>query len=205
MGEDNPMAPPAQTGPMIRGAFIKDARNWTRTAYGAEAFQSALARLSDADRALVNGLILSSAWYPIASWDRFLDAMRAEAAARKGESELVFDMRNMREAGGSLLVKTVYHVLLSLVGTTTAIDRAVQIYNRAYSEGRCEIVENVQGRAVIRYLDGSPALQNNLSHHLPTSIAWVLEQNGARDASATITRSEVVDGKLLFEVTVGYG
>ena len=39
---------------MIRGAFMKDARNWARTAYGAEAYQSALGRLSNAERELVD-------------------------------------------------------------------------------------------------------------------------------------------------------
>ena len=198
------MTPPTNTDPMIRGAFMKDARNWARTAYGAEAYQSALARLSAADRELIDGLILPGSWYPIAGWDRFLDAMRAEAIARKSESDLVFDMRNMREAGGSIVVKTIYKVLLSLVGATTAVDRAVQIYNRAYSEGRCEVVENVHGRAVVRYVDGSPAFRNNVSHHLPTAIVWVLEQNGARNAAAKITHNDVVNGKLVFEVTVTY-
>jgi hypothetical protein len=188
----------------IRGAFMKDARNWSRTAYGPDAYQSALAKLSESERAMVDGMILSGNWYPIAIWDRFLDAMRKEAAARRGESELAFDMRNMREAGGSVLVKTVYKVVLSLVGATTAIERAVTIYNRAYSEGRCEIVENVRGRALVRYVGGSPALRDNLVHHLPTSILWVLEQNGARNADVRVMRSDAVDGKLIFEVAVSY-
>ena len=187
----------------IKGAFMKDARNWTRTAYGAEAYRSALAKLSDSERAMVDGLILPGEWYPLAGWDRFLDAMRAEAA-RKGESASVFDMRNMREAGGSLVVKSIYKILLNLVGAPTALERAVQIYNRAYSEGRCEIVENALGRAVVRYVDGTPALLDNLSHHLPTAMVWVLEQNGAKDVAATITRRDVAAGKLSFEVTVTY-
>jgi len=199
-----PTPPAADPGPMIKGAFMKDARNWARTAYGADAYKSALAKLSDADRALVDGLIVPVVWYPIAGWDRFLDAMRAEAAARKGDSAFVFDMRNMREAGGSIVVKSIYKVLLHLIGPTTAIEKAVQIYNRAYNGGRCEIVENVRGNAVVRYVDGSPALLNNLSHHLPTALAWVLEQGGAHDAAPRITRSDVIDGKLLFEVAVTY-
>jgi hypothetical protein len=198
------MLPPSSSGPTIKGAFMKDARNWARTAYGADAYQSALAKLSDAERAVVHGLILPGAWYPLAVWDRFLDAMRAEAAARKGDSEFVFDMRNMREAGGSIVVKSVYKVLLHLVGPTTALDRGIQIFNRAFSEGRCELVENVRGRAVARYLDGSAALLNNLSHHLPTAMVWLLEQSGATDAAPTITRRDVIGGKLVFEVSVTY-
>src|SRR5262249_14320736 len=134
----------------------------------------ALAKLSDAERTLVNGLILPGGWYPLAAWDRFLDAMRAEATARRGESEIVFDLRTMREAGGSI------------------------------SEGRCETVENVRGRALVRYVEGSPALLKTLSHHLPTAMVWVLEQSGAHDASPTITRRDVAGGKLVFEVSVTY-
>jgi hypothetical protein len=198
------MTPPTTNGPQIKGAFMRDARNWARTAYGADAYQSALAKLSDADRAIVNGIIVPGGWYPLAGWDRFLDAMRAEASARKGESEFVFDMRNMREAGGSLVVKSIYKVLLHLVGPTSAIEKAVQIYNRAYSEGRCEIIENVRGRAVVRYIDATPALLKNLSHHLPTAMVWVLEQSGAQDVAPQITRSDTAGGKLAFEVSVTY-
>jgi hypothetical protein len=197
------MPSPTDTVAQIKGAFMKDARNWARTAYGADAYQSALTKLSDAERSLINGIIVPGGWYPIAAWDRFLDAMRAEAA-RKGDSAFVFDMRNMREAGGSVVVKSIYKVLLHLIGPTTAIEKAVQIYNRAYNSGRCEIVENVRGSAVVRFLDGSPGLLSNLSHHLPTAMVWVLEQNGAHDAAAKITRSDVIDGKLVFEVAVSY-
>jgi hypothetical protein len=189
---------------MIRGAFMKDARNWCRTAYGADAYQTALSKLGDADRTIIDGLILPGSWYPIAVWDRFLDAMRGEAAARRGESEFTFDLRNMREAGGSIVVKTVYKMLLSLVGATTAIDRTVQIFNRAFNEGQAEVVENVRGRAVVRYRDASPAFLDNLSHHLPTALVWVLEMNGARDVSVRITRNDVIDGKLAFDVTATY-
>ena len=198
------MSATTDAGPKIKGAFMKDARNWARTAYGADAYQSALAKLSEPERELVNGLILPGAWYPIAGWDRFLDAMRAEASARKGDSERVFDMRNMREAGGSIVVKSIYKILLNLVGPTSAIDKAVQIYNRAYSEGRCEIIENVRGRAVVRYVDATPALLKNLSHHLPTAMVWVLEQSGAQEATPTITRNDVAGGTLVFEVSVTY-
>ena len=70
------MPTPSDTGPKIKGAFMKDARNWARTAYGADAYQSALAKISDADRTLVNGIIVPGGWYPIAGWDRFLARVR---------------------------------------------------------------------------------------------------------------------------------
>jgi hypothetical protein len=109
----------------------------------------------------------------------------------------------MREAG-SKIVRGVYKFVLGLTSSASVIEKGAVIYNRAYSEGRCQILENVRGRAVVRYLDGSPALLNNLSHHLPTAIVWVLEQSGAHDAAPTITRRDVAGGKLSFEVAVTY-
>jgi len=198
------MAANVDGAPRIRGAFMKDARNWARTAYGPDAYQRALSKLADDERAVVDGLILPGAWYPLAAWDRFLAAMRAEAAARRGETAFQFDLRNMREAGGSIVVQTVYKMLLRLVGATTAVDRTVTLFNRAFDQGSAEIVQNSRGRAVVRYGGCGPAVRSNLSHHLPTALVWVLEMNGARDVVAKITRDEVVGGKLCFEVTATY-
>ena len=112
-----------------------------------------------------------------ASKKRRSSGLRASARARRDR------VRNMREAGGSIVVKSIYKVLLNLIGPTTAIDRAVQIYNRAYSEGRCEIIENARGRAVVRYVDGRPS-------------------SGC--SSRTARTTWLVSGKLMFEVSVTY-
>ncbi|MBS2030680.1 MAG: hypothetical protein JST54_22440 [Deltaproteobacteria bacterium] len=65
-------------------------------------------------------------------------------------------------------------------------------------------MENVPGKAVLRYVDGSPELRINLSNHFPTGMVFVLELHGAKDVKASITRDEVVEGKLLFEITLTY-
>ena len=189
--------------PKIKGAVIRDPRDWMRTAYGAEAYQAALAKLSAEERAFVEGPILAGAWYPLAAWDKFQAAMRAEALARTGDSELAFGMRNMREAG-SVIVRGIYKFLLGLLSPESALDKATIIYNRAYSEGRCEIVENVHGRGVVRYCDASPALRTNLRHNFLSGLMFVLELNGAKGVDGRITRDEIVDGKLVFEVSVSY-
>jgi hypothetical protein len=188
----------------IKGSAIRDAREWARTAYGPEAFQAALSRLSAEDRALVEGPLLHGSWYPIASWDRFLAAMRAEAKARRGHSEHEFNMRNLRESGPAI-VRGAYKFLLGLLSAQSVIEKAVVVFNRLYSEGRFEIVQNEPHQAVVRYRDASPDFRTNTRNHFPTTFIFLLELNRAKNVDARISRDEIVDGKLVMEVTLTHG
>jgi hypothetical protein len=129
--------------------------------------------------------------------------MRSEALLRRGHNDLQFSMRNMREAG-SAIVRGVYKFLLGLLSAESAVEKCVILYNRAYSEGRCEIVTNTKGSATLRYCDASPVFRTNLKHNFVTGVMFVLELNGAKGVDGRISRDEVVDGKLVFEVTVTY-
>jgi hypothetical protein len=200
------MQPAAQTSDdaslKIKGAVIKAPRDWMRTAYGAAAYQRALGKLTAAERDFVDGTLLAGSWYSLGSWDKFHAAMREEARA-VGDSDQQFNMRNMREAG-SAIVRGVYKFILGLMNATTVLEKAAVIFSRTYSEGRCEVLDHTRGRAILRYSDCDPGLRNNLTHNFPTGIVFVLELNGVRRPEATISRNEVVDGKLVFEVTVTY-
>jgi hypothetical protein len=189
--------------PKIKGAVIKDPRDWMRTAYGPEAYQAALEKLSTEDRAFVDGPILAGSFYPVQGWDRFQAAMRAEALARRGHNELQFSMRNMREAG-SKIVKGIYKFLLGLMSPESAMGKFVTVYNRVYSEGHCELVTSDQGHVVLRYCDCSPAFRTNLAHNFLASAIFILEMNGAKSVDGRISRDEVESGKLVFEVTLTY-
>jgi hypothetical protein len=196
-------ATPSAAEPKIKGAVIKDPRDWMRTAYGAEAYEAALAKMPDAERAVIDGPILAGSWYPIEVWDRFQAAMRAEAMSRRGHNALQFSMRNMREAG-SVIVRSIYKFLLGLVSPESAVSKFVVVYNRVYSEGRCEIVTNEPGRVVLRYCDCAPVFRTNLTHNFLSSAMFILELNGATGIDGHVSRDEVVSGKLVFEASVTY-
>jgi hypothetical protein len=189
--------------PSIRGSAIRDAREWARNAYGPEAFQAALSKLSVQDRALIEGPILHGSWYPIESWDRFLAAMRVEAKARRGHSEHEFNMRNLRESGPAI-VRGAYKFLLGLLSPQSVIEKAVLVFNRLYSEGRFELVKNEPHVAVVRYRDASPDFRTNVRNHFPTGFIFLLELNRAKNVDGRISRDEIVDGKLVMEVTLSY-
>jgi hypothetical protein len=183
--------------------MVKDARDWARSAYGPNAYQNALRKLSADERALIDGPVLAGAWYPLELWDRFLAAMRVEARAANGETEDQFDARIMRDAGSAIL-KSLYKFVLGLLSPKSVIDKVTLVWNRAYNEGRCEVVENVPGRGVLRYAGASPAFRTTLVHHFGSAIAMVLELNRAKDVEVRVSRDEVVDGKLVYDVTVTY-
>jgi hypothetical protein len=189
--------------PKIKGAVIKDPRDWMRTAYGPEAFEAALSKLSAEDRAFVDGPILAGSFYPVQPWDRFQAAMRAEALERRGHNDLQFSMRNMREAG-SKIVKGIYKFLLGLMSPESAMEKFVLVYNRVYNEGHCERVTFEKGHVVLRYCDASPIFRTNLTHNFLASAIFILEMNGAKQIDGRISRDEVVDGKLVFEVSLTY-
>jgi hypothetical protein len=201
--EEEYVAIAKETGAVkIKGAVIKAPRDWMRTAYGADAYQRALEKLTAEERAFVDGTILAGSFYPLAWWEKFHAAMR-EQARGQGDSDLHFNMRNMREAGSSI-VRGVYKFILGLMNPTSVLEKAALIFSRTYSEGRCEVVENGPGRAILRYYDCSAELRSNLTNNFPTSLVFVLELNGVKNPNASVSRNDVVDDKLVFEVTVTY-
>jgi hypothetical protein len=197
---------PADDGdrtPRIKGGVIKDPRDWMRTAYGPEAYRNALAKLAPEDRRLIDGTLLAGSWYPLPVWDTLHAAMMEEARTRQGHSDTEFNMRKMRE-GGSNTLRSIYKFMIGLMSPHGAISKALILYNRAYSEGHCEIVENRPGKAVVRYCDAPPAFRVTLTNNLPSGLMFLLEMNGAKHVDGRINRDEIVNGKLVFEVTVTY-
>ncbi len=139
------------SGPRIKGSVIKSPRDWMRTAYGPEAYESALSTLPPPTSAgSSTGPILAGAWFSLPVWDRFQAAMREEARVRRGHSDMQYNARNMREAG-SRTVRTIYKFLLGMMSAKTTIEKSLILYNRVYSEGHFDAIENEVGRAVLRH------------------------------------------------------
>src|SRR4051812_36709608 len=106
MGEPQ-LAVEGQQVAQLRGSVMNEARTWIREHYGEDLYKAALAALTPEERAIVDGALFPSMFYPILAWDRFLDAARAEAQRTQGDTERQFDEGNMRGAG-SLILKVIY-------------------------------------------------------------------------------------------------
>jgi hypothetical protein len=187
----------------IRGAFIKDQRDWLRTAYGSDAYKAALSKLSPAHRAVVHGTIRAEDLYPVQAWDSFQVHMRAEAQKRQGLGNHDFAMRCMREAGLTI-VRPAVRLLLALRSPERVVEKSVARCNRMYDQGHCEVVVNEGGRAVLRYCDCPPILRTSLRNGFLASLLFALELAGARALEGRVSRDDLVDGKLVFEIEVRY-
>src|SRR6185437_2682488 len=102
----------------IKGSVMKDPRDWLRTAYGPDAYKSAINRLKPDERDVIDGHLFAAAWYPVELWDRFLSGMREEVFQRTGEKTDDFNRRFMSETGSAIL-RGVYRIVLGLVSSTT--------------------------------------------------------------------------------------
>ena len=190
-------------GPQIRGSVIKPVRAWVKATYGESVYQAGLAALEEDERVLIMGSILPSSTYPLLSWDKFLAGVRIAVKAKTGESEAVFDMRNMRESAAGVL-QSLFGFVLGLMSPVSAVPKVSAVFNRVYSVGKCQVVENGPGRAVLRFVDADPLMKENLSHHFPAGIALILELNGAKDIHSVVSKMGEVTGRLFVEATVTY-
>src|SRR4051812_45506241 len=159
----------------LRGSVMNEARTWIREHYGEDLYKAALAALTPEERAIIDGGLFPSVFYPILAWDHFLDAARAEAHRRHGDSELQFDEGNMRGAG-SLILKVIYKFVFRVMKAESVLAKLPDVFGRLFNRGRIEIVENVAGRCVFRFTDIDTSFRSNLIHHLPTGTEYILEQ-----------------------------
>src|SRR5262252_9103168 len=131
-------APP----PRIRGTVIAQGLQWIRKSYGEDLFARALSKLPEEERGPLRGTIITSAWYSIPMWMRFMDACYEEVHALTGEDRDTFDWRGLREGGGRILT-TIYKFVFSMFQPTTTLPRMVFVFSRVFDQGKSELLENV--------------------------------------------------------------
>src|SRR5262249_31570914 len=158
-----------------------------------------LATLSAEERAIIDGPLFPSVFYPLLPWDHFLEAARAEAFRRNGDTEEQFDELNMRGAG-SLILKVIYRFVLRVMKPESVLGKLPDVFGRLFNRGHLQLLENGNGRAVYRFSDVDTAFRANLIHHLPAGAAYLLELTGAKNIRARITK-DAHDGRgFTFEV-----
>ena len=108
----------------------------------------------------------------------------------------------MREAG-SKIVKGVSETLLGMMSPESAMGKFVLVFNRVYSDGHCasELRAEARRPALLRR---QPRVSNEPHAQLPQQRDVHPRDERAKGIDGRISRDEVVDGKLLFEVTVTY-
>jgi hypothetical protein len=191
------------TTALLRGTAMRDTKDWIVQTYGPELYKRALAKLSAEERAVIDGTVLAGSLYPLAVWDRFLAAARAEVRQATGETEEAFDRRNVFEAGPRM-ARTAYSILLRVLSPTTILARVGGVLERLYDGARATTVENVDGRCVLRLVAAEP-FRDNVRRHFPLAVEMLLTHARTRNTRVEITKNEVGPGReFTIEVTTTY-
>lgn len=192
-----------QSDEKLRGAVMNEARQTIRREWGDALYERALGRLTEGDREIIEGPLLASSFYPVITWDRFLDAAFLEASRETGVTrEQFYD--KLVQLGGGRLLQALYKMFLGIMSPSTVAKIIPSFWMRLYTSGRLELLENRPGRCVLRFTDRSDAFRANVTDHLPPGVKLLLEKNGARQIESRVTLDELsVDG-LIVEVTTTY-
>lgn len=196
-------ASPPPRDEKLRGAVMNEARGTIRREWGDGVYERALGRLTDADRDLIDGPLLASSFYPVATWDRFLDAAFVEASRETGVTREQF-YEKLVQLGGGRLLQALYKMFLGIMSPTTVAKLIPGFWMRLYTSGRLELVENEPGRCVFRFTDRDGAFRANVTDHLPPGVTLLLEKNGARQIESRVTLDELSNDGLTVEVTTTY-
>jgi hypothetical protein len=65
-----------------KGILLVSARDYVRTREGVAAWNDVANTLNDHDRALLGSLVLAGSWYPVAVWNRLVEAIQQRYDAR---------------------------------------------------------------------------------------------------------------------------
>lgn len=117
----------------LKGSAYLSTLAFIDSQFGPGARERVLARLSDEDRALFDGLMLPIRWYPLAPFPRLLRAMEAEFG--RGDLTLVTERGSWAAIHD---MKTVHKVLLKLVNTNWVIEKAMRLWPNFHTSGRWE-------------------------------------------------------------------
>lgn len=187
----------------MRGSVMSEARETIRQEWGFDAYQAMLARLGPDDRRIMEGALLATNFYPIATWDRFLIAAAAEVELRTGANVDQFYSRLVELAGGRML-KMLYRMSSGPVSPTIVATLIPNFWERLLTSGHFELAANEPGRCVTIFTDDCSAYRHNLVHHMPLGITLMFTETGAQNVQSSITREELRADGYLLEVTTIY-
>lgn len=203
MGERGSLEDGEGTEAKLRGAVMSQAMTTIRDRWGEEAYRAALESLDAADREVLEGPLLASNFYPIGTWDRFLDAAYEEVNRRTGETIEEF-YAQLVQLGGGRMLQAIYKMFLGIMRPVTVAKLIPSFWNRLYTRGELQLTVNEPGRCVFVFEDQGSDFRKNLVNHLGPGVQLLLGKNGARNVVTELTRDELGPDGLTLELTATY-
>jgi len=132
----------------IKGIGYKAELQFVRSNYGEETLGRILASLSEEDRAILQGRVLTSDWYPQAPLERFRQAVARHAADA--------DLRVIEEMGrfsAEFALTGIYRVFLAVLSPGWGIKKAGNLFSKYFDGGKASVVEHGPKDVSVRISD----------------------------------------------------
>ncbi len=127
----------------VKGTAVQSSLRYVRERFGDESLGRVLAALPAEDRRALEGGVLASSWYDVATFLRFM--VEAERQLGAQEKDVV---RRMGRASCDYGITTVYKVFFKIGSPEFIIGRAARVFSSYYDTGELRIAESGPGRAV---------------------------------------------------------
>ncbi len=171
----------------VKGALLVHLRAHVIERDGDAAWKQLVAKLPEVDRATLDSLIVSSAWYPVGAWNRALDLHLGAHAADAG-AEMTAVARRVADAD----LHTVFKMLLKLASPETVLRRTTWLWERYFDRGGMTVYEDAPHDWRLR-LDAPTgeddgASEPTCAHGVSGWLTHALHLVGAKRAVITHTR-----------------
>jgi hypothetical protein len=134
--------------PNIKGSSLAPRFTWVRKHHGDGGVARLLQALSPSTRAIVDGGILKSSWYPFEAWVEI--NVRIDALFGAGDLALVRELGHFAAVDG---LSTVYKLFYKLGSVKWILDQASRLWSVYYDSGRLEITRLPGNEVEFRIVD----------------------------------------------------
>ena len=175
--------------------------DWFRGAYGEEGLRRVLASLSPEQQIILSRKAPLVGWYPMASFERLLEAMYQEANRRAPLTRDEFDHQHL--AASTTVAQRLYHFISSLIPPELLVPRLVSAFNRVHTGTELVVLQNKRGYA--RFLiTGALEMYPLADRTSRIAIVYFFREAGVTDISTKRLREEKGQDRFLLETEVSY-
>jgi hypothetical protein len=168
---------PEFSEPHIKGAVVRQAKEWIIRTYGRSIYEHALGTLPKEQATVIDADLLSVGWYPVVTWNAFLSAVRRRVKAELGEDDATFDRRNIFETAPPMLTK-VYRFVFGFFEPQTVVKKITPVLQRIYSHGELVVTSHEPGRLVMTFRNVPQNMLDEVKRYFPICVEFMLDLAG---------------------------